>query len=190
MARFFQPKKKTQLETKHQTVLIERLDHQGAGIAYQQKKPIFIDGALPGEQVLIQLSESKSKFSRGQLIKVLKPSEQRIDAFCPHYSQCGGCDLQHLTHEAQIEHKQQTLSQLMTKFAGQTLTLSEPVSGPDKGYRRRARISLLWDKKQQQLLFGFRKKTEQADSKHHRLLGIRAAVKPATCPFKGVINHV
>ncbi|NGZ65933.1 23S rRNA (uracil(1939)-C(5))-methyltransferase RlmD [Vibrio aestuarianus subsp. cardii] len=158
MARFFQPKKKTQLETKHQTVLIERLDHQGAGIAYQQKKPIFIDGALPGEQVLIQLSESKSKFSRGQLIKVLKPSEQRIDAFCPHYSQCGGCDLQHLTHEAQIEHKQQTLSQLMAKFAGQTLTLSEPVSGPDKGYRRRARISLLWDKKQQQLLFGFRKK--------------------------------
>ncbi|MDE1248753.1 23S rRNA (uracil(1939)-C(5))-methyltransferase RlmD [Vibrio aestuarianus] len=158
MARFFQPKKKTQLETKHQTVLIERLDHQGAGIAYQQKKPIFIDGALPGEQVLIQLSESKSKFFRGQLIKVLKPSEQRIDAFCPHYSQCGGCDLQHLTHEAQIEHKQQTLSQLMAKFAGQTLTLSEPVSGPDKGYRRRARISLLWDKKQQQLLFGFRKK--------------------------------
>ena len=70
MARFFQPKKKTQLNTKHQSLKIEKLDHHGAGIAYQNKKPIFIEGALPGEQVLAQLTESKSKFSRATLIKV------------------------------------------------------------------------------------------------------------------------
>ncbi|NAW91568.1 MULTISPECIES: 23S rRNA (uracil(1939)-C(5))-methyltransferase RlmD [unclassified Vibrio] len=158
MARFFQPKKKTQLETKHQTVLIERLDHQGAGIAYQHNKLLFVDGALPGEQVLMQLTESKSKYSRGQLIKVLTASEQRVMPFCRHYDQCGGCDLQHLEHSAQVAHKEQTLSQLMSKFAGQTLALSPAISCADKGYRRRARISVLWDKKQQQLQFGFRKK--------------------------------
>ena len=69
MARFFQPKKKTQLNTKHQSLKIEKLDHHGAGIAYQNKKPIFIEGALPGEQVLAQLTESKSKFSRATLIR-------------------------------------------------------------------------------------------------------------------------
>jgi len=111
MARFFQPKKRSALETKHQAVSVQKLDHLGAGIAYLDKKPVFIDGALADEEVLIQLTESKSKFARAKLIKVLKPSQQRTVPFCPHYAQCGGCDLQHLSRDAQIEHKQQTLSQ-------------------------------------------------------------------------------
>lgn len=158
MARFFQPKKKTSLNQKHQAVSVTKLDHQGAGIAFQDNKPVFIDGALPGEEVVMQLTESKSKFARAKLIKVLKPSEQRVTPFCPHYAECGGCDLQHLAHSAQIDHKQQALSQLMAKFAGQTLALSAPVCCDDTGYRRRARLSLLWDKKASRLQFGFRRK--------------------------------
>jgi len=158
MARFFQPKKRSALDTKHQSVSIEKLDHLGAGIAYLNKKPVFIDGALAGEDVLMQLSENKSKFARGKLIKIVKPSAERVEPFCPYYSQCGGCDLQHLSRDAQIEHKQQVLRQLMVKFAGQQLELSPPVLGEDKGYRRRARISLMWDKKTRQLKFGFRRK--------------------------------
>ncbi|MEZ9856475.1 TRAM domain-containing protein, partial [Vibrio breoganii] len=99
-----------QLETKHQSVLVERMDHNGAGIAYQKSKPVFIDGALPGEQVVIQLTESKSKFSRAKLIKLLKPSEQRLKPFCKHFNQCGGCHLQHLGYSSQVEHKSQSLT--------------------------------------------------------------------------------
>lgn len=158
MARFFQPKKKTQLNTKHQALTIEKLDHHGAGIAYQNNKPIFVEGALPKEQVLAQLTESKSKFSRASLIKVLLPSEKRIQPFCSHYEQCGGCNFQHLSSQSQWEYKQQTLSQLMRKFAGKTLDLEPPIVGQAKGYRRRARVSVLRDKKTHQLKFGFRKK--------------------------------
>ncbi|ENM5759780.1 23S rRNA (uracil(1939)-C(5))-methyltransferase RlmD [Vibrio mimicus] len=162
MARFFQPKKQSTLDKKHQPVTIERLDHQGSGLAFLQKKPLFVDGALPGEEVLIQLTESKSKYARGQLIKVLKPSTERVEPFCAHYAQCGGCDLQHLDRTGQINHKQQALSQLMVKFAGQSLALSVPVCSDDQGYRRRARLSLMWDKKTQQLQFGFRRKQSKA----------------------------
>lgn len=158
MARFFQPKKKTQLNTKHQSVQVEKLDHHGAGIAYQNKKPVFIEGALPGEQVLIQLTESKSKFSRANLIKIQKASPQRVEPFCPHYQQCGGCNMQHLSIDDQREYKQHTLSQLMKKFSGQTAQLDAPITADERGYRRRARISLLLDKKSRQLQFGFRKK--------------------------------
>lgn len=158
MARFFQPKKKTQLNTKHQSVQVEKLDHHGAGIAYQNKKPVFIEGALPGEQVLIQLTESKSKFSRANLIKIQKASPQRVEPFCPHYQQCGGCNMQHLSIDDQREYKQHTLSQLMKKFSGQTAQLDVPITADERGYRRRARISLLLDKKSRQLQFGFRKK--------------------------------
>ncbi|MGO1296537.1 MAG: 23S rRNA (uracil(1939)-C(5))-methyltransferase RlmD [Vibrio sp.] len=162
MARFYQPKKNTTINKKHQSVLVEKLDHQGAGIAFLNRKPVFIDGALPSETVLVQLTESKSKYARGQLIKVQQPSEQRVSAFCPHYQVCGGCDLQHLERQAQVDYKQQTLSQLMTKFSGESLSLSAPIIGKDTHYRRRARLSLWWNKSQQQLHFGFR----QRQSKH------------------------
>ena len=158
MARFFQPKKKIQLNTKHQSFMIEKLDHHGAGIAYQNKKPIFIEGALPGEQVLGQLSENKSKFARANLIKVQKASEQRISPVCACYQECGGCNMQHLDIESQQQYKQQTLNQLMSKFAGQSIGLEAPILGPEQGYRRRTRISLKLNKKTRALEFGFRKK--------------------------------
>ncbi|MCA2416604.1 23S rRNA (uracil(1939)-C(5))-methyltransferase RlmD [Vibrio chemaguriensis] len=158
MARIFQPKKKTQLNTRHQAVQVERLDHHGAGIAYLKKKPLFIDGALPGEEVVTQLVEEKSKFARGKLIKILKPSDTRVEPFCPHYHECGGCDLQHLDYNQQLTYKQQTLRQLMRKFSGNDIELDAPLLGDSLAYRRRARVSLFVDKKTRQLHFGFRKK--------------------------------
>ena len=162
MARIFQPKKKTQLNTRHQAVQVERLDHHGAGIAYLNKKPLFINGALPGEEVVAQLVEEKSKFARGKLIKVLTPSEARVEPFCPHYRQCGGCDLQHMNYVQQLTYKQQTLRQLMQKFAGRDIELMPPILGLEREYRRRARVSVFVDKKTRQLHFGFRQK----QSKH------------------------
>ncbi|WP_423839864.1 23S rRNA (uracil(1939)-C(5))-methyltransferase RlmD [Vibrio mytili] len=175
MARIFQPKKKTQLNTRHQSVLVERLDHQGAGIAYLKKKPLFIDGALPNEEVVTQLVEEKSKFARGKLIKILKPSEARVTPFCPYYDECGGCDLQHLDYDQQLTYKQQTLRQLMRKFAGSDIELDAPVLGEGLGYRRRARVSLFVDKKTRQLQFGFRKK----QSKHITQVTDCAVLAPA-----------
>jgi len=162
MARFFQPKKKTQIDKKHQPVKIDRLDNHGAGIAYLNKKPLFVEGALPEETVLVQLAESKSKFARGNLIKVLEPSALRRDPFCQHYRDCGGCHLQHMDLNTQLEYKQQSLKQLMSKFArkeiGNEIELEPAIQASDKGYRRRTRISLIVDKKTKQLQFGFRKK--------------------------------
>ncbi|WP_162063430.1 23S rRNA (uracil(1939)-C(5))-methyltransferase RlmD [Vibrio taketomensis] len=158
MARFFQPKKKTQIDTKHQSMKVEKLDHQGVGIAYSSGKPVFIEGAIPNEQVLVQLTESKSKYARANLIKVQTSSDERVKPFCPHYEQCGGCNLQHLEESAQLKYKQQALSGLMRKFAGQTLELSSPITGESLGYRRRARVSVILDKKTRKLQFGFRRK--------------------------------
>lgn len=155
---FYQAKKKTNIETKHKTVVVERLDHHGAGIAFQNKKPIFIEGALPSEKVVIQLTESKSKFSRANLIKVLEASEDRVEPFCPHFQECGGCNMQHLTHDKQVQSKSMALTQLFDKFAGGSIELQAPLLSETKHYRRRARFSMLFDKKSKQLNIGFRKK--------------------------------
>lgn len=158
MARIFQAKKKTPLNTKHFEVNVDKIDHHGTGIAFHNRKPVFIEGALPQEQVLIQLVEEKSKFAKAKLIKVLKPSEKRIEPFCPHYAQCGGCNMQHLASADQREYKAQALIGLFKKIAKQELVLSDVIVDDTPDYRRRVRFSVFWDKKRQQLNFGFRKK--------------------------------
>lgn len=158
MARFYHPKKKSQLDTKHQQVRVERIDHHGAGIAFLNNKPVFIDGALPGENALIQLTETKSKYSRAKLIKVLSVSKERTAPFCFYYKECGGCNFQHVNHNEQLKYKQQSLEQLVKKFSGEDKSLEPPIVGETKGYRRRARISLMVNKKTGQLDFGFRQK--------------------------------
>ncbi len=124
------------------------------------KKPLFIDGALPDEEVVTQLVEEKSKFARGKPDQnIWQPSDARVEPFCPHYHECGGCDLQHLNYDQQLTHKQQTLRQLMRKIFRQLISsLDDPVLGEQRQYRRRARVSLFADKKTRQLHFGFRKK--------------------------------
>ncbi|MBV7297781.1 23S rRNA (uracil(1939)-C(5))-methyltransferase RlmD [Enterovibrio paralichthyis] len=158
MARFFKPQKKKSIDTKHKAMTVERLDHQGDGVAFEGKKPVFIAGALPGEDVLVQLTEDKRQFARARLMKVVSPSAERIKPFCQHYRTCGGCNLQHLGHEAQIAAKQQTLSQLMKKFASADLAQDAPVVSAETGYRRRARLSVKISKTGE-LEMGFRQRS-------------------------------
>ncbi len=158
MARFFKPEKKKSLDTKHKSLKVERLDHQGDGVAFEGKKPVFIAGALPGEEVLAQLTEDKRQFARAKLIKVVSPSAKRVTPFCKLYRQCGGCNLQHLDHDAQIAAKQDTLSQLMKKFASAELVQDAPVISRGEGYRRRARLSVKVSKSGE-LEMGFRQRS-------------------------------
>ncbi|WP_394211530.1 23S rRNA (uracil(1939)-C(5))-methyltransferase RlmD [Enterovibrio calviensis] len=160
MARFFQPQKKKNLDTKHKAFTIERLDHQGDGVAFDGKRPVFIAGALAGEEVVAQLTEDKRQFARAKLIKVVTPSAERIEPFCAHYGVCGGCNLQHLGHDAQIKAKQNSLSQLMKKFASADLTQDAPVRSEGQGYRRRARLSVKISKTGE-LEMGFRQRSSK-----------------------------
>ena len=55
--------------------------------------------------MLAQLTESKSKFSRASLVKIENASSQRVKSFCPHYGECGGYNIQHLSTENKWEYK-------------------------------------------------------------------------------------
>lgn len=145
MAQFFKPQKKKTLNTKHKELTVLRLDHQGDGLAFDHQKPVFISGALPSETVVVQLTEDKRQYARAKLIKVLTPSESRVTPFCPHYQTCGGCQLQHLAPNAQVAAKQETLSQLMKKFAAADLVQAPPIIGETLAYRRRTRLSVKVD---------------------------------------------
>ena len=159
MAQFFKASRTNSAKNRIlKNVQVEKLDHQGRGIAYFQNKPLFIDGGLSGESLDIQILESKKRYSKGLIKKINQASELRIEASCPHYNECGGCHLQHLNHEQQIKVKSAGLISLFKRFAKQApMQLEAPILDQAWAYRRTARFGLQFDKKSKQLKMGFRR---------------------------------
>ncbi|WP_445945518.1 23S rRNA (uracil(1939)-C(5))-methyltransferase RlmD [Shewanella sp.] len=161
MAQFFKEKanKSKQLSPKL-SLNVTQLDHLGAGMAQHQGKVVFIAQALPGERVTAQFTDQKKSFAKAKLIKIEQKSPLRIDASCPHYGHCGGCDLQHLALDAQQTHKQQSLNELMVKLSGSDsiepqVQVAPLVSAPWH-YRRRARLATFFNNNDKSLKLGFR----------------------------------
>ena len=68
---------------------------------------VFVEGALPGEEVRVEIETRKKNYAVGRLVEVVKNSSERVEPFCPLYKNCGGCQLQHLSYPAQLKWKRQ-----------------------------------------------------------------------------------
>ena len=162
MANFFKASpKKTQIQ-QQLTVNIRHLDQQGCGVAFQGKKPIFIEGALPNETVEVKLYEQKSKFSKAKLLKVITASPNRAEVMCRHYFQCGGCNLQHMDYQSQLTYKQDKITKLFSRQAlNEPMPWQNPIVSDPWHYRRKARIGVQYNKRGEPIV-GFR----QRESNH------------------------
>jgi 23S rRNA (uracil1939-C5)-methyltransferase len=79
-------------------LVIDRLGHRGDGVVDGTAEPIFVPGALPGE--MIEVDSVPGHPDRRQLLRIEKPSAERIVPLCPHFGVCGGCAVQHLEMSA------------------------------------------------------------------------------------------
>ena len=68
-------------------------------------RAVFVPFGLPGERVRVRLVEDKKNFARGEIVEILEPSQDRIDAKCIHFGECGGCHYQNLPYEKQTRAK-------------------------------------------------------------------------------------
>lgn len=138
---------------------IESFAHDGRGIAHLDGKAVFIDGALPGEEVTFVYTDRRRDYAEGRIDEVLRPSSLRVEPRCPHFGLCGGCSLQHLDADAQVQAKQ-ALLQAQFKRIGkiEEVPLWPALTGPIWGYRRKARLSVKYVAKKERVLVGFREK--------------------------------
>ncbi|WP_413499281.1 23S rRNA (uracil(1939)-C(5))-methyltransferase RlmD [Buttiauxella gaviniae] len=155
MAQFYSAKRRV---TTRQiiTVTVNDLDPFGQGVARHNGKALFIQGALPGEQVEITITEDKRNFAQAKVKRRLNDSPQRVTPHCPHFGVCGGCQQQHASIELQQQAKSKALARMMGARENPAV-VNEIISGTPWGYRRRARLGLNYQPKTQTLQMGFRK---------------------------------
>ena len=147
---------------KKQRLTIERLSSDGRGIAFLEGRTWFVSGALAGEQVEARVLNAHGKIVEARCERVLAASPLRRPAPCPHFGTCGGCSVQHLPYDQQLALKQRLLTEQLSRVAGvEPQEWAAPLSGPELGYRRRARLAVRWDHKTRHLAVGFRAAASQ-----------------------------
>jgi len=139
---------------------IDSLDAEGRGVARNADgKVVFVEGALPGEEVDFQVLRKKSSFEIGRLTKVLGGASSRQTPRCPHFGVCGGCSLQHTDARTQMAAKQRWLEENLARIGKvEPETLLPIVYGEDWHYRRRARLGARYVPKKGGAMVGFREK--------------------------------
>lgn len=138
---------------------IRDLTHEGRGVAELEGKTVFIDGALPGEQVRFEYTALHRTHDEGRVVDVLEAAAERVEPRCPHFGICGGCSLQHLAPDAQILWKQKAMLSALHQIGGvQPEEVAEPLTGPVWGYRHKARIGAKRVAKKGRVLVGFRER--------------------------------
>lgn len=153
--------------------IIESLDHEARGIARQEGKAIFVDGALPGETVEYASFRRKPNYELAHLVGVLRPATARVEPPCPHYGICGGCAIQHMEATAQVAVKQRVLEDSLWHIGRvRPESILPPIHGAAWGYRHRARLGVRKVASKGGMLIGFheRRSSYIADIQSCRIL--------------------
>ncbi len=136
---------------------VESLDLEGQGVAHNAEgKVVFIEGALPGEQVQVSVFRRKNNWEQATLVARRRESSQRVTPRCRYFGVCGGCKMQHLQAGAQLATKQRALEDGLWHLAKvKPEQVLRPIEGPAWGYRYRARLSVRYVAKKGKVLVGF-----------------------------------
>ena len=138
---------------------IESLDSEGRGVAREQGKVVFVEGALPGEQVSARVWRSGKSYDQASAVEILRESAGRREPRCPNFGVCGGCATQHADLRTQMAAKQRWLEDNLQRIGKVSAeTLLPIVYGEEWGYRHRARMTARYVASRGGALLGFHEK--------------------------------
>ena len=132
---------------KNQEILlsIKRIGINAEGIGYYKRLAIFVPGALPGEEVVVRITDVEKQFARAQIVRIKKNiSENRVEPACPYYNKCGGCQLQHVNYETQLKFKKSIVEESFNKYYDGKLSekLLKDTIGMENPYYYRNKVKL------------------------------------------------
>ncbi|WP_342567087.1 23S rRNA (uracil(1939)-C(5))-methyltransferase RlmD [Psychrobacillus sp. FSL K6-4046] len=123
------------------TVYIEDLTHDGSGVAKVDGYPLFIHGGLPDEKAEVRVVKTLKNYGFAKLLHIVEPSPFRVEAPCPVFYECGGCQLQHINYEGQLKWKENMVRNVMQRL-GKIDAPVLPVKGMNNPweYRNKSQI--------------------------------------------------
>ena len=125
---------------------IKRLGINGEGVGYFKKQVVFVPGALPGEEVVVEATKVHPKFAEAKIKNIRKKSEFRVQPQCPVYEECGGCQLQHLRYDQQLKEKRDILIQSLerhTRLPIDQIDIKETIGMEDPwNYRNKSQFQV------------------------------------------------
>jgi 23S rRNA (uracil1939-C5)-methyltransferase len=112
---------------------------EGKSLARHEGKVVFMEKAVPGDEVDVLLTRSKNDWAEGHVIHYHKLADNRIEPFCEHFGVCGGCQWQMLPYAQQLAYKQQQVYDQLTRIGGVSPEKMLPIAGCDTttGYRNK-----------------------------------------------------
>jgi len=141
------------------TVTARDIAFGGEGVARVGEFVFFVPFLMSGEEALVEVTEVKKRFGRATLKQLVKASPDRVTPVCPVFTECGGCQYQHIRYETQLSVKHSQVASLMERigrFSAEVVHPVVPCPAP-YGYRNRIMIRSQWDKTEQRLKIGFLK---------------------------------
>ncbi|WP_166336524.1 23S rRNA (uracil(1939)-C(5))-methyltransferase RlmD [Sphingobacterium chungjuense] len=110
---------------------IEIIDiaEEGRGVAKQDELVMFIEKAIPGDIVDVELLRKKKNLVEGKVTAVKTPSPHRVEPFCKHFGVCGGCKWQHMNYEAQLHFKEKYVNNVLTRIGKVDTSAMETILG-------------------------------------------------------------
>jgi len=134
---------------------IDNLAGGGDGVGRWQGMAVFVPGTLPGERVRARIIQVKKAFARGKLEEVLNPALARIDPECKDFEGCGGCNLQHVNYENQLEYKRQSVYDALVRIGKVSGVTVHPVIGMEYPWHYRNKVHLQVGGEKGHLMLGF-----------------------------------
>lgn len=130
------------------TLTIEDMGADGEGIGKYGGMTFFVKDAVIGDEVEARVTKLKKSCGYARLLRVVRPSEYRVEPECPIYRQCGGCQLQALSYERQLLFKEEKVKNCLVRIGGFSRefidSVTEPIVGADspRRYRNKAQFPI------------------------------------------------
>ncbi len=127
----------------------------GEGVGKIEGFTVFVPFALPGERVKAIMETVKKTYAKGRLLAVVRPSKDRTSPRCPVYEECGGCQLQHVSYEAQLKLKTQMVKDMVERIGQIDPRLVKPAIGPKEPWYYRNKMQMPVSRDEHGIVMGF-----------------------------------
>lgn len=134
---------------------IDNMGYEGEGVGKIDNFTVFVAGAIIGEKVKIKIVKVSKSYAFGKLLEIIEPSSSRIEPVCSIYKNCGGCNLQHIDYEGQLDFKTNRVMQVVNRIGKLEDVIIHPTLGMDSPYNYRNKVQLPVSNKNGQVDIGF-----------------------------------